>query len=463
MKKYCILFFFLTTQLFAQKEHSLIKNSYFLPDIEEAYTLQTLLTKEFEKLDNPRISYKNGTYWFKVHINSQVKEGEQIIFHCSEPSVKFIQVYNQENLLSTVYHEKGETTISIPISKQSDTYFFKVFFNKQVHFPITVTQPAIFYATKRYNYLKFGLYYGFVLMTLIVNLYFYYSLKDRTFLYYCFFLASINIGFTGFEGSIYLLFSQSNIDTFLMFSHFLVPVTGSFFAASFLNLEKHFPIKHKIGQWLLIIPFCCYLLFLYTNNFLFYAFGDIAGMLILAHYWVLGLLMIKKENYALFFVVGYSLVLVAGFFYLAPLNFGLPFISISLNQLKFGALFEMLILTYAITYRVKKLYIENQNIHADLKTYISQVVLLEDKIKRQHQTKNSTSSLEDKIMSIAKKHNLTERESDVLLQITNGLSNQQIADLLFVSINTIKYHTRNLYEKLNIKKRGEVSSKLLQS
>lgn len=91
-----------------------------------------------------------------------------------------------------------------------------------------------------------------------------------------------------------------------------------------------------------------------------------------------------------------------------------------------------------------------------------QSVLLKINIQTESkQYENINNSVSDKIKYLTTKHNLTERESDVLLHITKGLNNQQIADELFISINTIKYHIRNLYEKLDVKKRAEISSKLI--
>ena len=83
-----------------------------------------------------------------------------------------------------------------------------------------------------------------------------------------------------------------------------------------------------------------------------------------------------------------------------------------------------------------------------------------DHIKLEKEEKN-IDEIAKKINQLSKKYNLTEREIDVLLQITKGLNNKEIAEELFVSVNTIKYHTRNLYEKLDIKKRTEIASKLM--
>lgn len=54
-----------------------------------------------------------------------------------------------------------------------------------------------------------------------------------------------------------------------------------------------------------------------------------------------------------------------------------------------------------------------------------------------------------------KKINLSDRELDVLVELNNGLSNQEIADKLFVSLNTVKTHISNLYSKLHAKRRTQ--------
>lgn len=51
------------------------------------------------------------------------------------------------------------------------------------------------------------------------------------------------------------------------------------------------------------------------------------------------------------------------------------------------------------------------------------------------------------------KLNISQREMEVLELIALGLSNQEIADRLFVSVNTIKSHSSNLFVKLDVKRR----------
>jgi LuxR family maltose regulon positive regulatory protein len=50
---------------------------------------------------------------------------------------------------------------------------------------------------------------------------------------------------------------------------------------------------------------------------------------------------------------------------------------------------------------------------------------------------------------------LSERELDVLRLIAEGLSNQEIAERLFISLHTVKWHTGNIYGKLAVKNRTQ--------
>jgi DNA-binding NarL/FixJ family response regulator len=54
---------------------------------------------------------------------------------------------------------------------------------------------------------------------------------------------------------------------------------------------------------------------------------------------------------------------------------------------------------------------------------------------------------------------LTEREREILKWITDGKSNKEISDSLFVSVETVKSHVKNLYKKLNVKNRVEAAMK----
>ncbi len=50
---------------------------------------------------------------------------------------------------------------------------------------------------------------------------------------------------------------------------------------------------------------------------------------------------------------------------------------------------------------------------------------------------------------------LRPRELEVLAGMAAGLSNEEIAERLFLSLNTVKTHSSNLFEKLDVKRRTQ--------
>jgi DNA-binding NarL/FixJ family response regulator len=59
-----------------------------------------------------------------------------------------------------------------------------------------------------------------------------------------------------------------------------------------------------------------------------------------------------------------------------------------------------------------------------------------------------------------KDYDLSERETDLLRQLVQGLSYQQIADKLFISHGTVRKHIENIYGKLHIHSKVEAVNKV---
>jgi DNA-binding CsgD family transcriptional regulator len=55
-----------------------------------------------------------------------------------------------------------------------------------------------------------------------------------------------------------------------------------------------------------------------------------------------------------------------------------------------------------------------------------------------------------------KKYEVSPRETDIVREICNGLSNKEISDKLFISLQTVKDHTHRIYIKTNVKSRVQL-------
>jgi DNA-binding NarL/FixJ family response regulator len=59
----------------------------------------------------------------------------------------------------------------------------------------------------------------------------------------------------------------------------------------------------------------------------------------------------------------------------------------------------------------------------------------------------------------APQYSLTAREKEILVIITQGLTNEQIAQKLFISPQTVHNHIKNIYEKMQVHSRAQVVTK----
>ena len=65
----------------------------------------------------------------------------------------------------------------------------------------------------------------------------------------------------------------------------------------------------------------------------------------------------------------------------------------------------------------------------------------------------------DRNEQAVEKLGISDREYEVLGLLARGLSNQEIAESLFVSPNTVKTHLKHLYGKLNVSRRTQAIHK----
>ncbi len=62
--------------------------------------------------------------------------------------------------------------------------------------------------------------------------------------------------------------------------------------------------------------------------------------------------------------------------------------------------------------------------------------------------------------ALLRESGISPREYEVLQLMAAGLSNQEIAGRLFISLNTVKTHISNIYLKLDVKRRTQAIQKM---
>jgi DNA-binding NarL/FixJ family response regulator len=60
--------------------------------------------------------------------------------------------------------------------------------------------------------------------------------------------------------------------------------------------------------------------------------------------------------------------------------------------------------------------------------------------------------------SFTSKYEISKREREVIQLISKGLSNQEISDALYISLQTVKDHTHRIFTKTGVKNRVQLTN-----
>jgi DNA-binding NarL/FixJ family response regulator len=64
--------------------------------------------------------------------------------------------------------------------------------------------------------------------------------------------------------------------------------------------------------------------------------------------------------------------------------------------------------------------------------------------------------------SVKEAENLSKREHEILFYLAKGYRYKEIADTMFISLETVRTHLRNIYQKLHVRSRSEAVLKVFQ-
>jgi DNA-binding CsgD family transcriptional regulator len=65
--------------------------------------------------------------------------------------------------------------------------------------------------------------------------------------------------------------------------------------------------------------------------------------------------------------------------------------------------------------------------------------------------------LTDTLENLYQKYGISKREKQIINEICQGKTNQEIADELYISLQTVKDHTYNIFRKVNVRNRVQLT------
>ena len=308
------------------------------------------------------------------------------------------------------------------------------------------------------NLFNQGLFYGFALTIVLLNLLYFFVFDEILFLKLSATVAGLVIALFFAEGLFPLIGIEGLTQNYLIQSTLLLLAIGlhSLFTDKYLTIKEYFP---KLSQISLISFGVAFLLLISSwinfNNTL----TNIVNIIlfsVLSFYFIAGVLLFSKNNYVKIYVLGtfIPLLFYIDYFLLKPLS--IDFLFTEAIHLKVATLFEVLILSYAIMYRMQAVKDESEIRQTEMQIFLEG----QDVVTRNHVEK----LVEDVYLeNLIMQYDLNGIEIKLLQYISEGKANKKIANKLKIKENDVIDYTKDLYKKLQISEHIEADYRLLEN
>jgi DNA-binding CsgD family transcriptional regulator len=450
-------------------EKDLFKSILYYHDINNSKDITSIQLQEFIPFNKSFPGLKKTKFWFKLNLKNEFSKEKELVLKVKAHTITSLKLFNISNdslKSSFEFSKSNKKKVNIPISlkaKSNNTVYIEVFFSRSVFFPAKLASLERNRKINQNLLINDALFYGFALVVLIINLFFFINTKNKFFLYYCLLLVAIIVSVMNVSGMFSSFFDAYKIEFktyFVLLLNFFTIYAYIIFTTNSLRLNRFYP-KHKLfGNTFLTLFILFSVLYISTNTLLWYWLVKIVYLSTVIVYWFFGILLFKRQAYAKFLTIAYSILIAIQTAYMLSINFGYTQVGFTEQYYKLGCVIEMLVFLYAISYRHKKVEIEKESIHENLKKELEMTnnLVQENRIIKEQikEVESENLSEEEVYVLFVKKYSLTSRELEICSLIIKGNSNDEIVELASIKMTTVKYHISNIFKKLNVKNRTEV-------
>lgn len=415
-----------------------------------------------------------GNTWVKGHISDSLMDLGILFQNRSIHLVDYEFYAYQQNQLQAIrrnidaYGQQIQTRYPIYYYvPSSPSFYLNIKDANPQGLEIFTNELRQFGQTASHIVLYFSMYYGLAIMVILFNFIFYLIFLDARFISYSLLHISLFLTFFYEDGMFYYFSDQQWVlPYFSIWNTSITCFLAAIFTYYFLELRKYNPPFLKVvfvtGSILLVNV----ILYTLTDLHIFKYLTKSIWFALPAYCFYLAGSMFRSSPYARFLLINFGLIVLVGAGYAIYRHYGLPYFSVfNVQSLRFVSAIEIIVISFALIFKVRTLREENARYKIELRHYLSllrmdkELEYEKNKSKQQMDVSESETVSDDRdklmMVEIQEQYHLTDRELEVLTCIWKGDSNKEIADTLFVSVHTVKYHVSKLYSKLDVNSRSE--------
>jgi signal transduction histidine kinase/CheY-like chemotaxis protein len=340
-------------------------------------------THKFKPLesDHQSTGFTTDSYWVKFKLKNGGSDSKTYYLETARPITDVAELYQIGNKNEIEHYKSGDqipfnerqvahrsTIFKIELPEKSEQQFYLHFKSdgETINLPLNLYTENEFWQVNYKQQMFLGIFYGLLLLAGIIYLFFYRSLRAKSFLYYGCYVLSIGLMQAALDGILFQYFFES--PSFLSSRAVLITaILSTFFLLKycqyFLGVHLKLPKFSKIYKALYaVMALSAVMVFISPKTFeLAYPICNINGLLslllILATIFAMRFKRISIDRYftiGIFFLVVGLMGFVMNNLSLLPNNF------YTLNSAKFGTGFEIIFLSISMTYLIRNLRVEKE-------------------------------------------------------------------------------------------------------
>jgi len=229
---------------------------YIVDPLGERSAEQLLLDKHWLSHNKETLSfgYTSDAYWFRFQINNDSADNKSHLFEISYPVLDDIQIYiydKDKNLIRNIHlgdkkpfyeREVQHRNFLVPLeidAHDNQVWMVRVKTSSAMQVPMAIWKERAFFITDQAKIMGMGLYYGIMLIMILYNLVVFFSVREKSYLFYVFYVASMAGFLASLQGLnfqyVWPMATNWN-DSSIVVMLAGVVVFGSLFARNFLVL-----------------------------------------------------------------------------------------------------------------------------------------------------------------------------------------------------------------------------------
>jgi len=434
--------------------------------------------KSLEAIPNLQIS--SSTFWIKFEIKNNTKQ-DDIVLELQYPIIDEVTLYRLLPTGNYSIEKSGEYVpyynrkykyqdyifdLNIP-ENETRTFIMKIKGSEQIQLPLTIGPSKGILESLFTKDLIFGLYAGIIIVMFLYNLFVYFVVKDKTYLFYVGYILSVGLTqacLQGYSSRFFWPDSSFLANQSMIFSPSLAGIGALLFVNSFLQVKIHTPTLFKISYGIIVLYTIAILLGLFEIYHVSQQIVQMCSMIGSILVFIIAYKIIKKGfREAKFFLIAWSIFLASVIiFVLRNFDF-LPYNNFTYYALQFGSGLEVVLLSLALGDRINILKKEKEESQAQALDALLQneLIIRNQNIVLENRVEERTKKLKDINQELSttlselkqtQSHLVNAEKMASLGQLTAGIAHEINNPINFVvsNVKPLQRDIEEIYELMKV-------------